>query len=132
MDGRTEIVLRPLGHMRNRMLGKVANVVAIVHVLSTFTPGILTAVAKRFRDGKSTPPMFPDSELEGPNDRVVRLHLQKQVGERPVLDLEIKLMMLKMVDFPSVEIHGEACQLRKNWPKLANTGLLTEMDILEI
>ena len=36
--------------------------------------------------------MFQDSELEGPDDRVVCLDLQKQVGERPVLDLENKLV----------------------------------------
>ena len=76
--------------------------------------------------------MFQDSKLQGPDDGVVGLHLEKQVGERPVLDLEIKLVMLKMVDFSSVEIHGEARQLRKNRPKLADSGLLTEMDVLEI
>ena len=37
-----------------------------------------------------------------------------------------------MVDFSSIEIHGEACQLRKNWPKLADAALLAEMDVLEI
>src|SRR5215472_5058110 len=76
--------------------------------------------------------MLPDSELERPNDRVVRFHLQKQVGERPIFDLEIKPGMLNMVDSSSVEIHGKACQLRKNWPKLANAALLTEMNVLEI
>ena len=69
--------------------------------------------------------MFPDSELERPNDRVLRLHPQKQVSERSVLDLEIKSVMLNMVDFSSVEIDGEACQLRDNWRKLADTALLT-------
>src|SRR5262245_48249035 len=76
--------------------------------------------------------MFQDSELKGADDGVVCFHLQKKVGEHPVLDLENKLVMLKMVNFSGVEIHGKAGQFRKNRSKLADTGLLTDMDVLEI
>ena len=65
--------------------------------------------------------MLPDSELERPDDRVVRLHLQENVSERSVLDLEIKRWMLEMVYFPGVKVHGEARQLRKDRSEFANT-----------
>ena len=111
---------------------KVANVVPIVHVLRTFAPGVLTAIAQRFGDGESTPLMFSDRELERPDDGVVSLHFHKQFGEQPVLDLEIKSLMRKMVDSSNVEIHGEGRELCDNGPELADTGLLADMNILKI